>query len=202
MIFSSLTHRCSKICRLLNTTRKFSGHLGDNERVDVDDDEDNSNNNNNKAPVLLLTSWSRVLLEKLPGFQLVKKFPEFYGTRRFITAFTSARHLSLKAPAFQFDGFMVALLPVSVLLTQQQRAAVSPCGCMPSSASYYDNTSYSLHIIRLARLTARPVKTLGNSVYSEEFAILCIQHSSLTIILKDISKNIPLHTTACYRKDT
>ena len=28
----------------------------------------------------LPTPWSRVLLEKLTGFQLVKKFPEFYGT--------------------------------------------------------------------------------------------------------------------------
>ena len=37
----------------------------------------------------------RVLLEKLTGFHLVKKFPAFYGTRRFITAFTSAHHLSL-----------------------------------------------------------------------------------------------------------
>ena len=43
----------------------------------------------------LLTPWSRVLLEKLTGFQLIKKFPAFYGTHRFITAFTSARHLSL-----------------------------------------------------------------------------------------------------------
>ena len=43
----------------------------------------------------LLTPWSRALLEKLTGLQLVKKFPAFYGTRRFITAFTSARHLSL-----------------------------------------------------------------------------------------------------------
>ena len=34
----------------------------------------------------LLTPWSRVLLEKLTGLQLVKKFPEFFGTRRFITA--------------------------------------------------------------------------------------------------------------------
>jgi hypothetical protein len=42
-----------------------------------------------------LTLWSRVLLEKLTGLQLVKKFPTFYGTRRFITAFTSARHISL-----------------------------------------------------------------------------------------------------------
>ena len=33
--------------------------------------------------------------EKLTGSQLVKKFPTFYGTRRFITAFTSARHLTL-----------------------------------------------------------------------------------------------------------
>ena len=43
----------------------------------------------------LITSWSRVLLEKLTGFQPVKKFPAFYGTRRFITAVTTARHLSL-----------------------------------------------------------------------------------------------------------
>jgi hypothetical protein len=33
----------------------------------------------------LLTPWSIVLLEKLTGLQLVKKFPAFYGTRRFIT---------------------------------------------------------------------------------------------------------------------
>ena len=43
----------------------------------------------------LLSSRSTVLLEKLTGSQLVKKFPAFYGTRTFITAFTSARHLSL-----------------------------------------------------------------------------------------------------------
>ena len=46
---------------------------------------------------------SRVLLGKLTSFQLVKKFPAFYGTRRFITAFTSARHLSLSwASLIQF----------------------------------------------------------------------------------------------------
>ena len=43
----------------------------------------------------LLTPWCRVLLEQLTGLQLVKKFPEFHGTRRFITALTSVRHLSL-----------------------------------------------------------------------------------------------------------
>jgi len=42
----------------------------------------------------LLTPWNSVL-ENLTSFQLVKKFPTFYGTRRFITALTSVRHLSL-----------------------------------------------------------------------------------------------------------
>jgi hypothetical protein len=43
----------------------------------------------------LLTSCSRVLLEKLTGSKVVKKFHAFYGTRRFITAFAKALHLSL-----------------------------------------------------------------------------------------------------------
>ena len=43
----------------------------------------------------LLTPWCRVLLEKLTGLQLVKKFSAFLGTRMFITALTSVRHLSL-----------------------------------------------------------------------------------------------------------
>ena len=49
---------------------------------------------NNFCPYLL-TPWCRVLLEKLTGLQLVKKIPAFHGTRRFITALTSVRHLSL-----------------------------------------------------------------------------------------------------------
>jgi len=43
----------------------------------------------------LLTPRCRFLLEKLTGLQLVKKFPTFHGTRRFITALTSVCHLSL-----------------------------------------------------------------------------------------------------------
>ena len=43
----------------------------------------------------LLTPWYRVLLEKLTASQLIKKFPAFHGTRRFITALRSVRQLSL-----------------------------------------------------------------------------------------------------------
>ena len=47
------------------------------------------------ASSLILTPWCRVLLERLTGLQLVKKFPAFHETRTFITALTSVRHLSL-----------------------------------------------------------------------------------------------------------
>jgi hypothetical protein len=52
---------------------------------------------NCKAYIMSLThhSWSWALLEKLPIVQPLKNFPAFYGTRRFITVFTTALHWSL-----------------------------------------------------------------------------------------------------------
>ena len=37
--------------------------------------------------ICLFTPCNRVLLEKLTGSQLVKKFPAFYGTRKIITSY-------------------------------------------------------------------------------------------------------------------
>jgi len=45
----------------------------------------------------ILTPWSRVLLEKLIGSQLVKKFTTSHGIRRLIITFTRAHHLSLSS---------------------------------------------------------------------------------------------------------
>jgi hypothetical protein len=42
----------------------------------------------------LIIPWNIFLLENLTGSQEVKKFPAFNGTRRFITSFTRAHHLS------------------------------------------------------------------------------------------------------------
>ena len=43
----------------------------------------------------LLTPWSGVLLEKLTGSAASQEIPRIFGTRRFLTVLTSARHLSL-----------------------------------------------------------------------------------------------------------
>ena len=43
----------------------------------------------------LITPRSRVLLEKLTGSAASQEIPLIFGTRRFLTVLTSARHLSI-----------------------------------------------------------------------------------------------------------
>jgi hypothetical protein len=43
----------------------------------------------------LLTPWSRVLLQKLTSSAARQEVPRIFGTRKFLTVLTSARHLSL-----------------------------------------------------------------------------------------------------------
>jgi len=79
----------------------------------------------------LLIPWSRVLLEKLTGSQLLKKFHAFYGTRRFITAFTKAHHLSLSwARSIQSMPHHTAWS--SILIVSSHLRLGLPCGHFPS----------------------------------------------------------------------
>ena len=59
----------------------------------------------------LLPTRSRVLLEKLTGIQLVNKFPAFYGTRRFITAFTNAFVCTLPNKIRFYSEVLIAPYP-------------------------------------------------------------------------------------------
>jgi len=76
--------------------------------------------------------WRRVLLEKLTGLQLVKKFLAFYGTRRFIAVFTSARHLS---PSWASSIQSIFLHPSSwrsILILSSYLRLGFPSGSFPS----------------------------------------------------------------------
>ena len=81
----------------------------------------------------LLTPWCRVLLEKLTGLQLVKKFPAFHGTRRFITANTSVRHLSLSwaSPIQSIYPHPTSWKSIQILSTHLRLGF--PSGLLPSS---------------------------------------------------------------------
>jgi len=63
----------------------------------------------------LLTPWCRVLPEQLTGLQLVKKFPAFQGTRRFITALTSVRH-SFKLVSFRNVMMMMMMMMIMIMM--------------------------------------------------------------------------------------
>ena len=82
--------------------------------------------------IYLLTSWCRVLLEKLPGLQLVKKFPAFHGTRRFITAITSVRHLSLSWASPIQSTYPHPTSWRSILILSSHLRLGLPSGLLPS----------------------------------------------------------------------
>ena len=81
----------------------------------------------------LFTPWCRVLLEKLSGLQLVKKFPAYHGTRRFITALTRVRQLSLScaSPIQSIYPHLTSWRSILILSTHIRIGL--PCGLFPSS---------------------------------------------------------------------
>ena len=80
----------------------------------------------------LLTPWYRALLEKLTGLQLVKKFPAFHGTRRFITALTSVRHLSLSWASPIQSRYPHSTSWRSILILSAHLRLGLPSGLLPS----------------------------------------------------------------------
>jgi hypothetical protein len=89
----------------------------------------------------LLTPWCRFLLEMLTGLQLVKKFPAFHGTRRFITALTSVHHLSLSwaIPIQSIYPHPTSWRSILILSTHQRLGL--PSGLLPSG--FPSNTLYA-----------------------------------------------------------
>ena len=80
----------------------------------------------------LLTPRCRVLLEKLTGLQLVKKFPTFHGTRMFITALTSVRHLSLSWASPIQSIYPHPTSCISILILSTHLRLGLPSGLFPS----------------------------------------------------------------------
>jgi len=63
-----------------------------------------------RLPYYLLTPWCRVLLEKLTALPLVQNLPAFHGPRRFITALTSVRQLSLSWADYRIQHVKIIVL--------------------------------------------------------------------------------------------
>ena len=95
----------------------------------------------------LLTPWSRVLLAKLTGFQLVKIFPEFSGTRKLITAFTatcpyleparSSPNHNTKLPEYPSKYYPPFYAWVTQVVSFPQVSQPKPCIRLSSPHIYY-----------------------------------------------------------------
>jgi len=108
----------------------------------------------------LLTLWNRVLLEKLTGFQLVKKFPAFHRTRRFITAFTSARHLSLSwVSSIQSIPPHPPFWRFILILSKPQPTVQQPVLITPSNPATVSQVTYTVYLnLRKQKLPFRQKK--------------------------------------------
>ena len=146
----------------------------------------------------LLTPWCRVLLEKLTGLQLVKKFPAFHGTRRFITALTSVRHLSLSWASPIQSTYPHPTSWRSILILSTHRRLGLPSGLLPSGfptkTLYTPNSSpiraiFPAHLILLDFITHT---ILGEEHRSFSSSLCNLLHSPVTSSL--LGPNILLNT--------
>ena len=137
-------------------------------------------------------------LEKLIGSQLVKKLPAYYGTRRFITAFTSAGHLSLTLARPIQSMIPSPFLKISPYVLTFHLGLGFPCGPFssvfphqkPVCTSSCPNTCYMPCPSQFSRFNYPNVIWWG--IQSLSFLLRSFLHSLVTSSL--LGQNILLST--------
>ena len=126
-------------------------------------------------PTYLLTPWCRVLLGKLTGLQLVKKFPAFYGTQRFITTLTSFRHPSLSWASPIQSTYPQPTSWRSILILSTHLRLGLPSGLFPSgfpTRTLYVPLSSPIRATCLAHLIL--LDFITRTILGEEYSSLAI----------------------------
>ena len=137
-----------------------------------------------------------VLLEKLTGLQLVKKFPAFYQKRWFITAFTTARHLPLSWATWiqSIHPFHFLKFHFNFIIPSTPR---STSGILPTDLLI--KTMYaSLHLPKRATCAAYLIflDLITRIIFGEVYRSHCWQLSSLrSPVTSSLSSSPPYSRT-------
>ena len=118
---------------------------------------------------------------KLTGFQLLKKFSAFYGTRLFITVFTRARHLSQSSATWIHYTPSHAGPIKSILIFFHL---------------YHQNPAFPIRFTCPTHLIPRNLMTVVINIWWEvqimEFVIVLFRRSSCYFVWAQILSSVPI----------
>ena len=146
----------------------------------------------------ILTPWRRGLPDKPAGSQLVRKFPAFYGTRRFITTFTRAQsHVPVLS---QINPVHAPLSNFSKIYFNIILPSVPGCYKWTPSLGFFQQNSVCTFPLPIRATCPEHLSTLdffSHVIFGEEYRAQCsslcsLHHSTVTFFL--LSPNILLST--------
>ena len=144
----------------------------------------------------LLTPWSRVLLEKPTVSAASQEIPRIFGTRKFITVLTSARHLSLSWANFIQSPQPSPTSWRSILILSSHLRLGLPSGLFPSG--FPIKTLYT-PLLSLLRATCPAHLILPDfiirTILGLEYRLLS---SSLCNFLHSLVSFVPLRPKYCH----
>ena len=120
--------------------------------------------------IKVLLTYSMVHSPSWEALQLVKKFPAFHGTRRFITALTSVRHLSLSwaSPIQSIYPHSPSWRSILILSTHLRLGL--PSGLLPSgfpTKTLYTPLSSTIRVVLSPEGSSRKWVFLNINFYRE-----------------------------------
>jgi len=130
----------------------------------------------NKSKYYLITPRSRFLPEKRTFSQLANNFPAFYGTRRFITAITSARQLSLSWTRSNPTTYWTKVSMSPIMLARRQTGWQL---CI--QAGYWLSWQYFCDLFELLPVEARTVTRYSTNKHSHNLIRVKSFHVIITL---------------------